>query len=361
MSNISILKNLINNHFKQIENLTQPPQQNMILEPCKKKYCTILQCPYIHKCERYNCHNYMMDKSILPGLPEPPEHIKQLAKYEERTDAGGLTNMGVMLKDFPEARIGTMVAGNSGRPGGACGQTNGTADKLHAGHDTQEEDVMSNWLMTATNKANEKMGGTTSWVGDMLFANTIYKQWGMINPDGNDFNTIQGVDYTKAQPYEYADAWVVHNAELSNKVIINKKNKEYDFNNSYLTTLVFVAGPNCASKGNGNSSSMTRTFNNTMVNNYEHFKEGVEATLFAGLYAMAMNGCTIALIAAVSTGIYASTKDGDANDKKRQKDIRKDFESIVNKVLERECFTQKTHKKVRLGYYFDKVILTKLE
>jgi hypothetical protein len=46
-------------------------------------------------------------------------------------------------------RIGTMVAANSGRPGGACGQANGSVTNLHAGHSTQEEDVVSNWLITA--------------------------------------------------------------------------------------------------------------------------------------------------------------------------------------------------------------------
>ena len=399
MSNITILQNLINNHFIQIENLTQTPipkqpqtqtqtpipkqpqtqtpipKQPQTQTPIPKQPQTQPQTPIpkqpqtqpqtqtqntiLQKCKRYKCHDYMKNKSILPELPEPPKHIKKLAKYEVRTNAGGLTNIGVTLKKFPEARIGTMVAGNSGRPGGACGQINGTAKNLNANHTTQEEDVISNWLITATNKANEKIINEQSLVGNLLFAKTIYKGWGMTNPGGNDFNTIQGIDYTKAQSYEYADAWVVQNVELSNKVMINNNN-EYDTNNSYLTTLVFVAGPNCGSKGKGPSSSMTRTFNNTMVNNYDRFKEGVEATLFAGLYAMAMNGCTIALIAAVSTGIYASTQKGDANDKKRQKNIRKDFESIVNKVLERECLTQKTRNKVRLGDYFDKVILTKL-
>lgn len=53
-------------------------------------------------------------------------------------NAGGLTNVGYELKQqFPDLKIGTMIAGNSGRPGGACGMPNGTVAKLHPYHVTQ--------------------------------------------------------------------------------------------------------------------------------------------------------------------------------------------------------------------------------
>jgi hypothetical protein len=263
MNNIEKLKDLINRHsgkLEKIKNLIEPsqppPQQNMILTPCPKK-CKDLQCPYIHKCVRYCYHDYINDPIVLSGLPEPPKH-KKLATYEEWIEPGGLANVGVELqKQFPDARIGTMVVGNSGRPGGACVQSDGTIINLHAGHTTQEEDVVSNWLMTAIWKPRKQIEIEQikrNKIADMLFKNTIYKVWGMSNPEGTDYNTIQGVDYTKAEPYEYADAWVVYNAELSKKLtdtLFNPQeyssttpfkpfnpfpnDKYYDFNNRYLT------------------------------------------------------------------------------------------------------------------------------
>ena len=50
------------------------------------------------------------------------------------------------------------MAGNSGRPGGGCGHiaANGEAyvDKLKNSHVGQEEDIMSNWLITHKNVEN---------------------------------------------------------------------------------------------------------------------------------------------------------------------------------------------------------------
>lgn len=66
---------------------------------------------------------------------------------------------------------------------------------------------------------------------------------------------------------------------------------------------------------------------------------------------MIEKGCTIALIAYVSAGIYAS------NDHRPK--IQKDYENIVNEILSKECITI-SGKKVVLGQYFYKVILTKL-
>ena len=88
--------------------------------------------------------------------------LAHIAQVEVRVDAGGLTNVGreLHLQLGQSARIGTMVAGNSGRPGGACGAVAhvggkqiGVARKLHARHRTQEEDVVSNWLLTAQYEA----------------------------------------------------------------------------------------------------------------------------------------------------------------------------------------------------------------
>jgi hypothetical protein len=83
-------------------------------------------------------------------------------------DTGGIANVGVRLHAERPMRIGTMIAGNSGRPGGACGQANGSVTNLHAGHGTQEEDVVSNWLITAVHKRYDiryrlDYTGQTTW------------------------------------------------------------------------------------------------------------------------------------------------------------------------------------------------------
>jgi hypothetical protein len=342
-SNIETLRELINTHFdkiKEIKNLLQPQQKQQPLQNMK-----------LELFRHYRYHKFIKNPSLLPELPEPPEHIKQLAKYEEYINEGGLTNVGVNLKSMlPDARIGTMVAGNSGRPGGACGLKNSVV-KLHADHTTQEEDVISNWLITATYNNNDNMYNDTSKTAIDLFNKTINMKWGMENPEGADVKTIQGVDYTRADPYHYADAWVVPNAELSYK-IVKPNNNEYDFSRWYTTTLVFVAGPNCGKKPKRLISTMRRTFNKKMLNDYNLFKEGVQAALFAGLCAMAENGCTIALLAYVSAGIYAG---------KHQNQLRKDFENLVNELLKKKCLIKGTNKSIELGRYFDKVILTKLK
>ena len=51
-------------------------------------------------------------------------------------------------------KIGTLIAANSGRPGGGCGNFDGTIGNIHQNHRTQEEDIMSNWFMTYANNKN---------------------------------------------------------------------------------------------------------------------------------------------------------------------------------------------------------------
>ena len=42
-------------------------------------------------------------------------------------------------------KIGLMIAGNSGRPGGACGGEEKLSCNIHP-HNTQEEDLMCAWV-----------------------------------------------------------------------------------------------------------------------------------------------------------------------------------------------------------------------
>jgi hypothetical protein len=66
-------------------------------------------------------------------------------------ERGGVANFGCLLHEKnPEFKIGTMVAGNSGHPAGACGGHDGTVGNLKGTHMTQKEDIVSNWWITAS-------------------------------------------------------------------------------------------------------------------------------------------------------------------------------------------------------------------
>ena len=188
-------------------------------------------------------------RDAYPQLAAPPTDLAQPAgRVEVIVDPGGLTNVGYALfAQDSTAKIGTMVAGNSGRPGGACGMADGTVDKLHAYHRTQEEDVLSNWLLT---ECDGQPGDASR-----IYRDTIHGQWGMKEPEGTDAKTIQRVDYRNAREgVWYADAWVVDDASLSRKEgnpsLGGPANGPcFDFEHRYPSVLCFVAGPNAGAQG----------------------------------------------------------------------------------------------------------------
>ena len=63
---------------------------------------------------------------------------------------GGVHTLGYKIwQEHPDWKVGVMICGNSGRPGGGVGTARGVAhDQVHAEHTTQEEDVVSAWLIT---------------------------------------------------------------------------------------------------------------------------------------------------------------------------------------------------------------------
>ena len=229
----------------------------------------------------------------------------------------------------------------------------GSARNLHAGHTTQEEDVVSNWLTTACINAGQPLDGETRGLSyaSRVYSSTIKGQWGMLRPEGKDVKTVQGVDYTQADRGGwYADAWVVHGASLSMKQV-SGRGAEYVPSEQYPTTLVFVAGPNTGAWGRGETSTTSRTFNEFMAADYALFREGVWAALFAGLHAMAAHRQDVALLAAVSAGIYAA-------DSHRPR-LRSEYKDIVTEVL--ATAVSDSEPQLTLGHYFERVVLTKLQ
>lgn len=289
----------------------------------------------------------------LPLLPPPPARIRAPAVYEEWVDPGGISNVGVEIqREDRTRRIGTMVAGNSGRPGGACGNADGTVDKLHVNHSTQEEDVVANWLITACRRSGQAMNGTTfGGTGEtarghphasQLYRETLHGRWGMAQMADTNTATLQGVDYTLAAAHEYADAWCVDGAELSHKVV----HKGFDCLQAFRTSLVFVAGPNAGTRGRFDISTTRRTFNAPMEAEYALFRAGVQEAVRAGLLAMASLGCNVALLAHVSAGIYAGP---------HRRALWSDFGALVDEVLQ-----DPRQQPAPLGCYFERVVLAKL-
>jgi hypothetical protein len=172
-------------------------------------------------------------------------------------------------------------------------------------YNTQEEDVIVDWLLTEQNINSTSPENTFG---------RIKSAWGMQDLSGNDTTTRQRIDYTTAQPWQYGDAWVVDNAPLA-----KKDGDRYDFRNKKSVTLVFVAGPNvgaCGRRniiddqrrkitGNNHTSTTRRTFNFGLRADFRKFLEGVKAAYYAGLCSMVNAECKIALLCHVSGGIYA--------------------------------------------------------
>jgi len=116
--------------------------------------------------------------------------------------------------------------------------------------------------------------------------------------------------------------------------------------NRYQADLVFVAGPNaCPSRGG--SGSMDRTANVRANRDYKFFTSCIAHALAAGLDQMIDRGVNIALVARLSTGVYAGPW--------RQR-IQRDFAGILDDVL------RAPHPRVFIPRYtlFDEVVVPML-
>lgn len=232
------------------------------------------------------------------------------------------------------AKVGVMVAGNSGRPAGAIGDPLGniptiihnTAWRAYEGNlKTQEESVVAEWLYGEYPDNNLQQERAR----EMLFRSTICGLWGQKKRQSKE--TIQGVDYTEARPDQYADAWVVRDAKL-----------RHSYGAELRATLVFVAGPNAHPRDPPSRpseyGSMWSTVNKLTLPHrersktgaadpYEFFKECVEASVRAGLMAMGEENVTHALVARVSCGVYAGEHKRRIND-----EFRDLVETVANDI-----------------------------
>jgi hypothetical protein len=222
-----------------------------------------------------------------------------------------------------------MVAANSGRPGGAVGLLEGGVEKVHAGHTTQEEDVIANWLVAST--AGQR-GGKSE-----LFNRTIHRAWGMVEIDSYSPDTLQGVDYKNTtNSHHYSDAWVVLNATVCQK---QQRPPKFLPERSCPVTLVFCAGPNagCSQSAKG-STSRTLNILASKRGQYSFFRQCVKETIRTGLDAAAAAECTVALIARISCGIYAGP---------HRSTINRELLDLCNELMREEV----TPGRTRASYF----------
>ena len=326
----------------------------------KQNSCKKENMPYQQYFLQGKYIEFKKDKKInikIPSLTNITQKRKGkiIQKVKKETNINGMTHIGASLyKESNPPKIGTIIAGNSGRPGGACGNFDGTLVNIKPTHRTQEEDIISNWIMTYMYNNSSIPEEKKKDCVDNLFKNTIYKKWGLEFPyekrtDNKDYyKTIQNIDYRNAEAHDYATAWTIDNVYLSDKFNNQDGSSRYIHENQYKTTLVFVAGPNNYNPGtNGEFNSVFRTYNKETDKHFHLFMNGVEAALFAGLIAMVCSKCNVALLVNVSGGLYRGEHD------------KEDYKHAYLNSLDNLLMNVQING-VELGRYFDKVILVEI-
>lgn len=252
----------------------------------------------------------------------------------------------------PNAKIGVMIAANSGLPAGALGKewdfTASWKDKLtlinkNANKRTQEESVIAQMLLAGI-KTKETNQDKEQYADN--FMATVLGEWGLeYHAADKATMTKQGVDYTKAKSSEYKDAHLVTGAGLYTQC--NKKTPKTP---TPVHAVVFADSVNAGGKGR-NTGTMTRTLNEKAAKDKEVFKECVKNKLRASLDAMVQAGVTHALVAELSCGVY---RPKGAN----RTEMEKEFRTLLKEVLNEQP-GGKTDS-LRRYQYFEEVIIPKL-
>lgn len=260
-------------------------------------------------------------------------------------------------------KIGILIAGNAGRPGGALVDPRGekVVGDFHRPFKTQEEDVISSWLQ---GEERQSMGAfdPDSIIRDSIGITANYtdrrgqprrgQPWGLHNPDLKPGNrgfhmTVQEFDYTRpfhdrsGRPkFDQAGGYNFSYA-LQDKPVYSKPN-----NALVKVDLVFVFGPNVAYYGTPyGSGARTQVSHYQYDIDYDVFRLAVKTALFAGLAEMQKNNNKIAILCPISGGIY-SGKGSPTNIR-----INKEYMDIINEILS---------ENPDLNDFFDEIIFSHL-
>jgi hypothetical protein len=281
---------------------------------------------------------------------------------------GGVTEAGYreskLCKGNIPVKIATIVASNSGRPGGACRAIDGTLDvgKIHAKHTTQEEDVISNWMIAAT----RELSGRGDKENRIALRNSLFgpvsDAFGLTNPRETDVQTKQEANYTRGTatdiktgiwserlgPRIYADAWCYDGATLCEKKHDLWGLPMYVTENAYQTTLVFCSAPNASPPKHSSSltSSVLRTYSRKANGDKGYFDAGVAWAVYTALYASALRECDTVFLPFVGGGVYAGPHAPSIDE----------FHETVNKMLHEGLLPDRTEVPA-LGRCFRRVAI----
>ena len=308
---------------------------------------------------------------VLEGRTVELAGVRRLEFVEGPMDTAGSTQVAYNVRAGHgfDLSIGVMVAGNSGRPGGAIfkhwlASPEQRLHGVHPGHRSQEESVVAAWLVGSERSAPQQLRADrrqlrrqTSANMEARFLHCLHGKWGMMENDVRAFDgfierdgrptsepsrwpedvrqrwlaTRQGVDYVHSQMQgDYADAWILPDADLCVDVSDGGTTgwRFYKLDHVVTTTLIFVAGPNASpALGNHMMGSMLRTQNkrcmdeiishdnrlrtasgqevNTLEEAAPFFVACVREAMRAGLDAAIEAGIDVIVLARISGGIYA--------------------------------------------------------
>ena len=288
-----------------------------------------------------------------------------------------------------------MIAGNSGRPGGSIykpwfSSPQQRLQGVHPGHRTQEESILSSWLVGSERTAPHislaengiQFPRQTYENMEDRFLRCLHRKWGMVENDVKAFKgfidedgrpitdpsrwpddvrqrwlaTMQGVDYVNTQHAgDYEEAWTLPDADLC----VDESDggpsgwRVFKLDKIVRTTLIFVAGPNasngwghnmmgsvlrtrnkrCIDEASSTSNvELRRTASGLEVNNIEKaapfFVSCVRNAMRAGLDAAIEAGIDVIVLARISGGIYAGAW--------RDKMTREFYRKLVEDLLEEE-------------------------
>ena len=324
---------------------------------------------------------------MLRGAPIATLGVRHLEFRGGPMDLAGSTQVAYLYSERPGGKdlsIGVMVAGNSGRPGGAiykpwCWSPAKRLQGVHPGHRTQEESIVAAWLVGSERTAPHQLSAEWDQLRrdtlinmEFRFLHCLHDKWGMVENDVKAFEgfidrdgsacstthrwpddvrqrwlaTRQGVDYVHTEkPLDYGDAWILPDADLCVDLSDGGTTgwRFWKLDQIARTTLIFVAGPNASlRRGKHMMCSMLRTQNRlcvtecTLLN--QPFLQGaaveevapffvacVRAAMRAGLDAAIEAGIDVIVLARISGGNYA----GPLRGKMTQEFYRKLVEDLL--------------------------------
>ena len=245
-------------------------------------------------------------RKVLGGASVETAGVRRLEFVEGPKDTASSTQVAYNFRTcaaYKDLSIGVMIAGDSGRPGGAIykpwfASPQQRLQGVSPGHRTQEECIVAAWLVgserSAPHQLYSEFGQVRRWTCENMekrFLHGLHSQWGMVENDVRAFDgfinrdgwptsqpsrwpedvrqrwlaTRQGVDYMNTENADdYGDAWTLPDADLcvdmSDGGIYGWR--FFKLGQIVETTLIFVAGPNASSPlGNHMMGSKLRTQN----------------------------------------------------------------------------------------------------